>query len=331
VPSEPRWRTELGWFFISRAPPTFVEDMVVVRCGHDVVALARKDGALRWRSEVEPECGDGAFFLPLPSGGWLTDFHRWPERLTSVVAIGSDGSRRWRADLPAIGAARGAVLDGEALVLPAKQPGAGQRLFVFDAPATGGGFTNVALAWGVSSVVIVGGELVVANAMGGEAGRGLYRVRRDGGEPIVLAAPSAIDVAKVDDRTVVAAMKEANAITVAAIDIEDGTQRWSAAASAQWVAVAGGRSITVEDSRPVGRDAISGDVVWTGDVLDGTTNSIAVAGDLAIVAAGRSRVVLEVASGRSLGRLSSAVGAVAVDEDAIYVAVDRSVVCYPRS
>lgn len=319
------WTRALDWYFLSRSAPAVCGDLVVARCGHSVLGLARADGAVRWQLELEPNGGDENFFLPLGDAGWVTDVVRYPAKLTSVVAVARDGGELWRAELPVIGGARGGIIAGGRLLMPGKQ-GGGQRLLVFDDPATSGAFHDHALEWGASRLADGGrDQVVVANAMSRDQGNGLYRIGVDGKGATILAAPPAMDVAGEGGELVVAVLREASGNVATAVEVASGARRWSAPVSAQWVAVAGDRAITVEDRRPVCRALADGAVRWTGMALDGEVSSLAIGGSVLSLSHGRIRTMVAMADGALLGSIPSNIGPPLGSDDVIFAAGDRSV------
>jgi hypothetical protein len=324
--ASPRWTAEIPWFFVSRSRPLLGDDVVVARCGRAVVTLDRGTGKHRREHVLDPPAANETFLLPC-DGGWLTDIHRQPAGLTTVLSLGRDGATHWRADLPAIIGSRGGILVGRRLVLPAKQPKSGQRLIVFESPAELGVFTNIALDRGISRLVAAGdARIVVANAMAEDRGSGLYAIGLDGSDPVVLAAAPAVDIAAGPDR-VVAVLRECEGPTVAAFDVASATCVWEASVSAEVVAASGQTVCTIEDGMPVCRLLNDGDVVWRAPPISVKVTSAAIAGGLLFLGHDHGREVLALDDGATLGALGPGLGPVALDATAMYVVARRAVIC----
>lgn len=319
------WKVDLDWFFVAKAAPVLDRDRVIVRCGPKVLALDVATGDVCWALVLDPPAGNETFFIALANGGWVTDIHRQPERLTTVVAIEDGGTQRWRADLPSIGGARGAIAVVDGLVLPAKRPGKGQELVRFAAPVRDGTFDLVALDHGITRLVPgSAGRVIAADGVAAADAPGLYSVELDGRDPVTWTTGPVVDLDAAGDH-VVAIVREDGASVAVAFDRATGARRWQAVVSADVVATAADLAITVEGGEPIARTLSDGTIRWRGTPRAHRTTGAVAAGGIVFLAHDRGRELVALSDGADLGMLPSGYGAPAVADDAIYLAGQRAV------
>jgi hypothetical protein len=338
------WTTRLDWFFMAIFPPLVDTSpgpgtgRVVARCGARLVSCRSDDGSVAWSAEVDPEGGNGAFFLG-HEGMYLTEQARLPPScLGTIVAVDAGGRQRWRTDLDTMVALGSAAVHGDELYALSLSPAREEPTRLYRLALTDGALRGQEpLPWPADAVLPAAGGLLVRNQRVADGAPGLYRVEAAPSGPAsnratALLADAVVEIARAAD--LLAVITRAGGGHMARVYTASGmTLLWQAAIAGPAAALAGGELLHIEDaeggkaSALVCRDARTGAVRWRSALLPPQIPSISVAGAIAICNHRKGQVVCRLRDGHVLGEVRGSYGPPAHHGDRLYLCRPGAMLC----
>jgi hypothetical protein len=351
------WTTQLDWFFLAIFPPLVDTSSgaspgsgpesghVVARCGAWLVSCRCDDGTVAWSAEIDPEGGNGAFFLGHEDMYFTEQARQPPSCLGTVVAVDAGGQQRWRTDLDAMVALGSAAVHGDELCALSLPPASDNPTLLYRlALADGALRAKEPLPWPADAVLPVAGGLLVRNQRVADGAPGLYRLDAtptgpSSNRPTALladAVPNAMmDLARQDD--LLAVVTRAGGSHTARVYVTGAAggmePLWQAPIAGPAAALAGGDLLHVEDaeggkaSTLVCRDARTGAVRWRSALLPPQIPSISVAGAIVIGNHRKGQVVCRRRDGHVLGQVRGSYGPPAHHGDRLYLCRPGALLC----
>lgn len=342
------WTTQLDWFFMAIFPPVVhvgsgvgsgpgEPGQVVARCGARLVSCGL-DGAVAWTAEIDPEGGNGAFFLG-HEDMYFTEVARLPPScLGTIVAVDRSGRERWRTDLDTMVALGSAAVHGDELCALSLDPASEKptrlyRLALADGTLRG----HEPLPWPADAVLPVAGGLIVRNRRVADGAPGLYLVEAGRADRATAVLADAVTEAVIDlvrqDDLLVAITRAGGSHTGRVYAAGSMELAWQAPIAGSAMALAGGALFHVEDtdqgkaSTLVCRDARTGAVRWRSALLPPQIPSISVAGPIVICNHRKGQVVCRARDGQVIGQVRGSYGPPAQHGDRLYLCRPGAMLC----
>jgi hypothetical protein len=356
-PLPARWTTRLDWFFMAIFPPVIEPGepgRVVARCGARLVSCRCDDGAVAWSAEIDPEGGNGAFFLG-HEDMYLTEQARLPPScMATIVAVEAEsaggaggaggagdagGRQRWRTDLDTMVALGSAAVHGDELCALSLDPASEQPTLLYRLALADGALRGQEpLPWPADAVLPLSGGLLVRNQRVAAGAPGLYLVDAGTATPLLADAvihtvlDTAIDLARQDQ--LLAVITRADGSYTARVYAAGGMELvWQAPIASAAAALAGGDLFHVEDADHgkactlVCRDARTGAVRWRSALLPPQIPSISVAGAIVICNHRQGQVVCRRRDGHVIGQIRGSYGPPAHHGDSLYLCRPGAMLC----
>jgi PQQ-like domain len=328
------WTTRLDWFFMAIFPPLVDRSAgrVVARCGVRLVSCRCDDGSVAWSAEIDPEGGNGAFFLG-HGDMYLTEQARLPPScMATIVAVDAGGQQRWRTDLDTMVALGGAAVHGDELCALSLSPASEKPTLLYRLALADGALRGQeALPWPADAVLPVAGGLLARNQRVADGAPGLYLVDAAGSHTALLA-DAVIELAREADLLVVIT-RAGGSHTARVYTAGSMEPLWQAPIAGPAAALAGNDLLHIEDadhdkaSTLVCRDARTGAVRWRSAPLPPQIPSISVAGAIALCNHRKGQVVCRRRDGHVMGEVRGSYGPPAQHGDCLYLCRPGALLC----
>ncbi|ACY14855.1 PQQ-binding-like beta-propeller repeat protein [Haliangium ochraceum] len=333
------WTTNLPWFFMAIFRPVVDGDRVIARCGAKVVSCRRDDGAQEWATEVDPEAGNGAFFLARDGQYFTEQARELPHCFGTVLALARDGSERWRSDLATMLALGSGVLSGDSLYALSLDESEQPTSHLYQLALSDGAASEpVALSWHADGMLPAAGALLVRSQRAGAGQPGLYRVDLAAKTQTPLLSEPVVELVGQAGRVVVVT-RGAKGYAVRVYDeremaaADEPAARWTADTPLTAATLDDEHLFVVEDigdgkhSVIVARDLASGEQLWRSEPLPPHIPSIDAVGPVLMCNHRKGQAVCRKRDGALLGEVRGSYGPLAHDGEHLFVARPGALLC----
>jgi len=321
-----RWASSFDWRLIGSLAPRRLGRVIAARAGAHVVGLEAASGAVVWKHTVAEGRLDG-FVFEVCGDVAITDWRDDVSKRGHLVAVDAAGVRRWDVELVAGVGDATVKLDERSLA--AAVLGEAWEIVVVDAE---GRLARTPLPYpGAKLARAAGGEWVVGSSGLARGKPSLYaltdgvaRVVDDVAPQVMRLVPAGADVITVE-RT-----GDQHEVVVRGAELR---ARWRRAIASDVVASTAGQVWVVVGDRehpaPAALDLATGEVRWQGPPLPALAERATASAELVLIGHEAGAVLLT-ASGTVLGDHEGSVGRLDATGDAVYLFVDKAVVCLER-